>query len=107
MAALGCYHSEEVSSAILANSVNADPTFIRKSLRTFPVRREWLQGPGLAVEQWRAERIFQVLNSAGHSRLREMESRRCRHNGTAIHNGNKSLQVNEVHEFLSPFHSSL
>ena len=33
MAALGCYHSEEVSSAILANSVNADPTFIRKSLR--------------------------------------------------------------------------
>jgi hypothetical protein len=35
-----------------------------------------------------------------------MESRRCRHNGTAIHNGNKSLQVNEVHEFLSPLSSS-
>ena len=32
MAALGYYHGEEVSSAILANSVNADPTFVRKSL---------------------------------------------------------------------------
>jgi len=32
MAALGYYHGEEVSSAILASSVNADPTFVRKSL---------------------------------------------------------------------------
>ena len=32
MAALGYYLGEEVSSAILANSVNADPTFVRKSL---------------------------------------------------------------------------
>jgi len=32
MAALGYHHSEEVSSAILASSVNADPTFVRKSL---------------------------------------------------------------------------
>jgi len=32
MAALGYDHGEEVSSAILASSVNADPTFVRKSL---------------------------------------------------------------------------
>ena len=32
MAALGYRHSEEISSAILAESVNADPTFVRKSL---------------------------------------------------------------------------
>ena len=32
MAALGYYHGKEVSSAILADSVNADPTFVRKSL---------------------------------------------------------------------------
>ena len=32
MAALGYRHGEEISSAILAGSVNADPTFIRKSL---------------------------------------------------------------------------
>jgi Rrf2 family protein len=32
MAALGYYHGQEVSSAILAGSVNADPTFVRKSL---------------------------------------------------------------------------
>ena len=32
MAALGYYHGEEISSATLANSVNADPTFVRKSL---------------------------------------------------------------------------
>jgi len=32
MAALGYYHGEEISSAILAESVNADPTFVRKSL---------------------------------------------------------------------------
>jgi Rrf2 family protein len=32
MAALGCHHGEEVSSAILAESVNADHTFVRKSL---------------------------------------------------------------------------
>ncbi len=32
MAALGYHRGEEVSSAILANSVNADPTFVRKSL---------------------------------------------------------------------------
>ncbi len=32
MAALGYYHSEEISSATLAESVNADPTFVRKSL---------------------------------------------------------------------------
>jgi Rrf2 family protein len=32
MAALGYYHGKEVSSAILAESVNADPTFVRKSL---------------------------------------------------------------------------
>ena len=32
MAALGYYHGEEASSAILASSVNADPTFVRKSL---------------------------------------------------------------------------
>src|SRR5260370_6938981 len=32
MAALGYYHGEEISSAILADSVNADPTFVRKSL---------------------------------------------------------------------------
>jgi Rrf2 family protein len=32
MAALGYRHGEEVSSAILADSVNADPTFVRKSL---------------------------------------------------------------------------
>src|SRR5215510_7687074 len=32
MAALGYYHGEEVSSAFLASSVNADPTFVRKSL---------------------------------------------------------------------------
>ena len=32
MAALGYRRGEEVSSAILADSVNADPTFVRKSL---------------------------------------------------------------------------
>jgi Rrf2 family protein len=32
MAALGYYHGEEISSAILSDSVNADPTFVRKSL---------------------------------------------------------------------------
>jgi Rrf2 family protein len=32
MTALGFYHGEEVSSATLAASVNADPTFARKSL---------------------------------------------------------------------------
>jgi Rrf2 family protein len=32
MAALGYEHGEEVSSATLAGSVNADPTFVRKSL---------------------------------------------------------------------------
>jgi Rrf2 family protein len=32
MAALGYHDGEEVSSAILADSVNADPTFVRKSL---------------------------------------------------------------------------
>ena len=32
MAALGYRHGEEISSATLAGSVNADPTFVRKSL---------------------------------------------------------------------------
>src|SRR6202048_5401658 len=32
MAALGYFHGEEISSAALADSVNADPTFVRKSL---------------------------------------------------------------------------
>ena len=32
MAALGYFHGEEISSAILADSVNADATFVRKSL---------------------------------------------------------------------------
>ena len=32
MAALGYLHGEEISSAILAESVNANPTFVRKSL---------------------------------------------------------------------------
>jgi Rrf2 family protein len=32
MAALGYNQGEEISSAILAESVNADPTFVRKSL---------------------------------------------------------------------------
>jgi Rrf2 family protein len=32
MAALGYLHGEEISSATLAESVNADPTFVRKSL---------------------------------------------------------------------------
>ena len=32
MAALGYYQGEEMTSAILAESVNADPTFVRKSL---------------------------------------------------------------------------
>ena len=32
MAALGYYLGEEISSATLAESVNADPTFVRKSL---------------------------------------------------------------------------
>src|SRR5215469_13073717 len=32
MAALAYHHGEEVSSATLADSVNADPTFVRKSL---------------------------------------------------------------------------
>src|SRR3981189_2142227 len=32
MAALGFRHGEEISSATLAGSVNADPTFVRKSL---------------------------------------------------------------------------
>jgi Rrf2 family protein len=32
MAVLGFDHGEEISSATLANSVNADPTFVRKSL---------------------------------------------------------------------------
>ena len=32
MAALGFFHGKEVSSAILAESVKADPTFVRKSL---------------------------------------------------------------------------
>jgi len=32
MAALGYYHGEGISSATLAESVNADPTFVRKSL---------------------------------------------------------------------------
>src|SRR5580700_2995834 len=32
MAALGYFHGEEMSSAALAKSVNADPTFVRKSL---------------------------------------------------------------------------
>jgi Rrf2 family protein len=32
MAALGYYHGEEISSATLADSVSANPTFVRKSL---------------------------------------------------------------------------
>jgi len=32
MAALGYYHGEEISSASLPDSVNADPTFVRASL---------------------------------------------------------------------------
>jgi Rrf2 family protein len=32
MAALGFFHGEELPSAMLAESVNADPTFVRKSL---------------------------------------------------------------------------
>ena len=32
MAALGYFHGEEISSSALADSVNADPTFVRKSL---------------------------------------------------------------------------
>jgi Rrf2 family protein len=32
MAALGYFHGEEISSATLADSVNADPSFVRKSL---------------------------------------------------------------------------
>jgi len=32
MAALGYFHGEEISSAALAESVNADPSFVRKSL---------------------------------------------------------------------------
>ena len=32
MAALGYHHGEEICSATLADSVNADPTFVRKSL---------------------------------------------------------------------------
>ena len=32
MAALGFFNDEEISSATLAESVNADPTFVRKSL---------------------------------------------------------------------------
>jgi Rrf2 family protein len=32
MAALGYFHGEEISSAALAESVNADATFVRKSL---------------------------------------------------------------------------
>jgi Rrf2 family protein len=32
MTALGFHHGEEISSATLAASVNADPTFVRKSL---------------------------------------------------------------------------
>jgi Rrf2 family protein len=32
MAALGYFQGEEISSAALADSVNADPTFVRKSL---------------------------------------------------------------------------
>src|SRR5713101_1869480 len=32
MAALGYFHGKETSSATLADSVNADPTFVRKSL---------------------------------------------------------------------------
>jgi DNA-binding IscR family transcriptional regulator len=32
MAALGFRHGEELPSAMLADSVNADPTFVRKSL---------------------------------------------------------------------------
>ena len=32
MAALAYYHGEEISSSTLADSVNADPTFVRKSL---------------------------------------------------------------------------
>src|SRR5207244_12168541 len=31
MAALGYYHGKEISSGTLAESVNADPTFVRKS----------------------------------------------------------------------------
>jgi Rrf2 family protein len=32
MAALGFFHGKQISSATLAESVNADPTFVRKSL---------------------------------------------------------------------------
>src|ERR1700720_4147870 len=32
MAPLGYFHSHETSPAVLAESVNADPTFVRKSL---------------------------------------------------------------------------
>ena len=32
MAALGYFHGDEISSAKLADSVNADPSFVRKSL---------------------------------------------------------------------------
>ncbi len=32
MAALGYFQGEEISSATLADSVNTDPTFVRKSL---------------------------------------------------------------------------
>jgi DNA-binding IscR family transcriptional regulator len=40
MAALGYFHSKEISSAVLAESVNADPTFVRKSFETFQSRTD-------------------------------------------------------------------
>src|ERR1700735_1575169 len=61
-----------------------------------------LQGPSLAVEQRRAERVFQVLNPACYGRLGEMKVSRRRHDRPAIHNRNEGFQINQVHLGLVP-----
>jgi hypothetical protein len=76
--------------------VNGTQHWLGECVRLLPGASR-LQRPRLAVKQRRAQRIFQVLNSAGHGRLSKMKARSGRHDGTVIHNRNESFQVNQVH----------
>src|SRR6202140_2029513 len=63
MAALGYFHGEEISSATLADSVNADPTFVRKSLSK-------LSKAGLRVLPDRSRCWIYTVRVRHHRRLR-------------------------------------
>jgi len=62
MAALAYHHGEEISSATLADSVNADPTFVRKSLSK-------LSKAGLVVTKRGKSGASMLLRSPRQSRL--------------------------------------